>query len=159
MTAFNHIDKPTALPGCCTFCSRPTDPNGFVDTGMELEYHGAIQVCYRCVCRMHDAFGFDATARQIINEDNVANVKSLVQAVEAFQEQCQDAFKNLNTYAAGLDRSFVLSYEALVQAAGAREAAIIEANQRVAEQARIDELGDNLDELGDSGPVRSGRRS
>lgn len=147
MDRFTHIDNPTALPGCCVFCGKATDPNGFVDTQCELEYHGALQVCYSCTKAMHDAFGFDAIARQVINEDAVANVHHLVEVINSFREQIQDVFENLITHVSGLDRSFVRSYEVLAQAAGAREAAIIAANERTLEQIGLDELGLDSDKL------------
>lgn len=145
MSRFTHINQPTALPGSCTMCGRATDENGFVDTSLELDFHGAIQVCYRCVKAMYDVFGFDATARSIINEDAVANVEHLVDVVKTFQEQTQDVFKNLINHVSGLDRSFVRSYEVLVQAAGARERIIQEAAERALESSSVDELGLDFD--------------
>lgn len=150
MDRFTHIDKPTALPGSCVFCGRASDPNGFIDTQCELEYHGALQVCYRCVKAMYDAFGFDAIARSVINEDAVANVHHLVEVVNSMKETNEAQLNALLTHVSGLDRSFVRSYEVLVQAAGTREAAILEANERVAESLGLDELGLDSDKLGSS---------
>lgn len=138
-------------------CGRAEEANGFVDTSMEVDFVGAIQVCYRCVVAMHDVFGFDATARSIINEDAVANVHHLLQVVTQMKVDYEKQLSALINHIAGLDRSFDKSYELLVQAAGAREAAIVEANQRAAESLGFDELGLDSDVFG--AESKSGRSS
>lgn len=147
MSKFKHIEKPTALPGCCTSCGRATDPNGFVDTSLDIDMHGAIQFCYRCIRAMHATFGFDANARQIISEETVANVKHLVDVVQMLKKDNEAQLGSLLNYVSGLDRSFAQSYELLVQAAGARERIIKEAAERAIESSGVDELGLDSDEL------------
>lgn len=147
MDRFTHIDKPTALPGSCVFCGRAEDSNGFVDTQCELDFHGALQVCYRCVKAMYDAFGFDASARAVINENAVANVHQLAETFGAFEDELSSKLAVIHNNLSNLANYFERSHEVLVQASGARERIIQEAADRANESLGLSELGFDSDEL------------
>lgn len=147
MSKFNHIPRPTQLPGSCLTCGRATDEHGFVDTGVTIHGYGAVQVCYRCVQHMNAAFGLDATASRIISDQVVANASHLVEVVKLLKENNEKQLNALLGHVSGIDRSLVLSYEALVQAAGARERIIEEAAKRASESSSVDELGINPDDV------------
>lgn len=145
MSKFKYLDRPSALPGSCATCGKATDVNGFVDTTLDIDGYGAIQLCYSCIRAMHDTFGFDASARHIINEDAVANVKHLVEVVSDMKDEYESRINALLVHVSGLDSSFVQSYKILAEAAGARERLISEAADRAAESASLSELGLDLD--------------
>lgn len=148
MTRFNHIDSPQALPGCCTLCRKAVDPNGFVDTSLELDFEGAVIVCYSCVRAMHDVFSLDANARHLINEDAVANVNHLLEVVQGMKEDYEAQLNALIAHVSGLDASFSKSYKLLAEAAEVRERIIREAADRANESFGLVELGVDSDELG-----------
>lgn len=56
---FPLLAQPPAAPACCVACSRGTDPQGFFDTGRELDFWGRIYLCATCLTEMARALGLD----------------------------------------------------------------------------------------------------
>ena len=148
MSRFTHIPQPTALPGSCLTCGKPTDEHGFVDTGVTIEDWGAVQVCYRCVQHMAAVFQLDAKAEHYISHEVLANASHLIDVVQMLKETNEKQLDSLLNHVSGIDRSLVQSHKLLVRAAEARERIIEEAANRASESLGLNELGDDSDELG-----------
>lgn len=55
--AFSLIQSPQALPGKCAGCGKATCAEGFIDTGFQADFYGAVIYCYECVLDMATKFG------------------------------------------------------------------------------------------------------
>jgi len=72
---FSLTQTPQALPGNCGGCGKATCPLGFIDTGLQFEYHGALIFCAECVLDMASKFGY-------VNMETADRLKSRVVALE-----------------------------------------------------------------------------
>jgi hypothetical protein len=55
---FRITNAPEALPGSCFLCSTASR-EFFVDTGMQVEFHGAFYICNECLAEMARLVGFE----------------------------------------------------------------------------------------------------
>lgn len=68
-------DQVTALPGTCIMCPRSVRPE-FIDTGIQIEWFGAVILCNYCVVQMGQMFGMltqeqvDELKLAIVERDN-----------------------------------------------------------------------------------------
>jgi hypothetical protein len=72
---FSLTRSPEALPGHCGGCGRAKDNLGFIDTGLQFEYFGALIFCSECVLDMASKFGY-------INMETADSLKSRVSELE-----------------------------------------------------------------------------
>ena len=73
--AFSLTQSPQALPGKCGQCGKAKDNLGFIDTGLQFDFYGALIFCSECVLDMASKFGY-------INMETADNLKSRVAALE-----------------------------------------------------------------------------
>lgn len=74
---FQAVEQPGALPGSCLLCNGSYDPETrpwFIDTGLQIEFHGAGYICAACLIEMAEVVGFITPdiACRLVDELNAA---------------------------------------------------------------------------------------
>lgn len=78
---FSLTKSPQALPGKCGGCGRATDNLGFIDTGLQFDYYGALLFCSECVLTMASKFGYITTevADKLISKVAELETETIIQ--------------------------------------------------------------------------------
>jgi hypothetical protein len=87
MSRFNVTNKIEALPGCCFIC-HSSNRNAYVDTGINIEYEGAIFICDTCMSEMAGLLNF-------LSPDTHNDVKEKYKVLLAAYEQLLISFKRM----------------------------------------------------------------
>lgn len=53
----NIVNSPTSLPGICFICRSPNRET-FIDTGISLDFEGAVYICCECVRQFAQSYGY-----------------------------------------------------------------------------------------------------
>ncbi len=66
------VRQPEALPSCCIMCPGSAR-EWFIDTGIQIEWYGAVVICKLCVVAMGQMFGMltEVQAENVLNNRNV----------------------------------------------------------------------------------------
>lgn len=54
---FQIVQSPQAGPGCCAFCGR-SDDEFYIDTGLSIDYHGAVYIGASCLQQIAETAGY-----------------------------------------------------------------------------------------------------
>ena len=63
--------SPPALPGSCYLCSSASR-EVYIDLETQMEFHGAVYLCDKCVTQMGDALGMLSVAKSEALKDDLA---------------------------------------------------------------------------------------
>lgn len=60
------LENPVALPGKCYYCGG-VSKNHYIDTGIQIEFYGALYICNECFVTLADKMGY-------LNKNDVKNL-------------------------------------------------------------------------------------
>lgn len=86
--------KPQALPGSCYLCGAASRDQ-FVDLETQVEFHGAMYLCDKCIIQMGDAVGMLSVKKRVELEKTLVKLK---QDNEVLEEERQSLKRVLRGY-------------------------------------------------------------
>lgn len=96
--AFSLILTPQALPGKCGGCGKAKWEQGFIDTGLQFDFYGALIFCGECVLDMASKFGF-------ITPEAADHLRSQIEALQTETVTQREALLGLEDAVDGLLRA------------------------------------------------------
>lgn len=93
-TRFQLVDVPQALPGECLLCGGH-DRDFFVDTGRNLEFHGAIYFCSDCLNEIGIQAGYAPPSLRKELEHKIESLEKTVYELTVANEGLEEAVHGL----------------------------------------------------------------